>query len=148
LTDFEANLSILKNILIEKQELLNIILNITINQESTLLEEEPPALFYEMNDIKQIHINKIVELDTNFNNIFLKIPDFEDKSKTYLDKIKELQQLIKIVTDLDLKIRVAEETNKKYANKLKTACLNLEEKRKRAIARDLLNKYKSNHLED
>jgi len=146
LTDFEAKLNILKNILIEKQEFLNIILNITENQEAVLLEEEPPELFYEMNDIKQLHINKIVELDTNFNDIFLNTPDFEAKAQSHLGKVKELQQLIKIVTDLDLKVRVAEETNKKYASKLKGS--SLEEKRQRAIARDLMNKYKNNQLDD
>ena len=148
MNDFENKLSSLKSILFQKEELLNIILNITYNQETILLEEEVPELFYEMNEIKQFNINQIIELDTSFNDIFLSTPDFEEKAKNYLDKIKELQDLIKIVTDLDLKVRIAEESNKKYASKLKASSLSLEEKRQRAVARDLINKYKNNQLED
>ncbi|MCL1924735.1 MAG: hypothetical protein FWF50_04040 [Defluviitaleaceae bacterium] len=150
--DFEAKLNVLKNILIEKELLLNNILNITSNQEAIFISSEENSekngeFFYEMNEIKQANINKITDLDTEFNKLFLSTPNFEQEAQAYLEKVKELQTLIKSIKDLDKKIRAAEESNKKYASKIPNIS-SLEEKRRQAIARDLLNKYKNNSLED
>lgn len=147
MTEFESKLNNLIEILISKRDLLLLILNITENQETLLTSESDLGeFFYEMNDIKQTNINKIIELDVNFNKVFLEIPDFEEKSKGHLDKIKEMQDLIKEVTSLDNSIRDLEENNKKFSHKIPKIDT-LPQKRRIAIAKDLLNKYKKSQEE-
>lgn len=148
MNEFESKLNTLKEILISKRELLFVILNITENQEALLTSEgDVGEFFYEMNDIKQVNINKIIELDISFNKIFLETPDFEQRASNYLDKIKEIQGLIKEVTDLDASIRNLEEHNKKHSHKIPKIDT-LDQKRRSAIAKDLLNKYKKSQEEN
>jgi methyl-accepting chemotaxis protein len=112
-------------VLIKKKGLLNQILNLTLNQETVLLcsagspadkndtGEENSVMFRDMNDEKQKLIEQVINSDNLFQNIFDSASDdFGKNAEKYKAQIKKLQELIREVMDIDVKIRVQEQKNK------------------------------------
>jgi len=128
----------------EKAHMLQSILNITNNQETVIkLEEDSQeirTLFVQMSLEKQKLADKILDNDQIFNTTFENLENFEENAKNHKDKIKILQTKVKLATDLDVKIRIAEEHNKNLLTQKrpKTKISNLANKKA------IVNKYKSN----
>lgn len=114
--EFGLKLNLLADILDKKTKALEQILNITENQRIVL--EQPSdegmiAMFNEMALEKQKHVDVVLNADTFFQSVFNDIKqNFDELAQSYLDKIKELQDRIRRVMDLDVAIRVREERNK------------------------------------
>lgn len=108
---------LLGDTLVKKRELLCQILGITENQETILIynqeSSELSEMFLEMNEEKQKLINELLQADTFFQKIFNDIsPEFEENSVRHKSEILKLQELIRLVTDLDVKIRIQERKNR------------------------------------
>ncbi|MCL2565670.1 MAG: hypothetical protein FWE24_07665 [Defluviitaleaceae bacterium] len=123
MNEFEIKMDILISSLGEKNEILNLILNITENQEQLIdmdKSEEMWDMFVEMNEAKQEHIDRVVELDNIFQGVFEGISDnFEDKAREIPEKTANLQALINASLELDVKIRATEQRNRAELSKFK-----------------------------
>jgi len=70
-------------------------------------------MFREMNDEKQKLIDMVINSDNLFQSLFeSSTEDFNINAESYKPQIKELQDLIRKVMDIDVKIRVQEQKNK------------------------------------
>lgn len=142
---FETKLKLLIDIVTEKNTKLTQVLNITQNQETLLKIQNPEPQIAEMlRDMtleKHALVEAVIEGDEVFNTLFEGLEDFENRAQQYKETIRALQEVVKVAADLDLNIRIAEETNKNII-----ASKGME---KPAIIRggkqDLLNKYKTNY---
>ena len=125
MSPFEIKMDMLISSLQEKNNILNTILNITENQAQLIdidKDEEMWAIFVQMNDGKQEHIDRVIELDNIFQNIFETISDkFEDNAREIPKKTTDLQALINESLELDIKIRAAEQKNKSELSRFKRA---------------------------
>lgn len=143
----KVNFSLLEDILIKKRGFLEQIFNLTLNQETILLcdekSEEHSIMFREMNDEKQNLIDMVINSDNLFQNLFeSSTDDFSKNAEQYAPRIKALQDLIREVMDIDIKIRVQEQKNKDLIasqyprTKIKTA---------KVSKGSLLKKYENNN---
>lgn len=118
--DFGIKLEILSEALGKKEEALNQILAITENQ-ATVLEsidetDQWRSFIAAMNEEKQKHIDIVLNSDEVFEGIFREFGgDFEEYAPRYKETVHKLQEQIKAVTDLDIRIRVYEDKNKNAA---------------------------------
>jgi adenylate kinase family enzyme len=115
-TTFAMKLNILTDILIKKKQAMTQIANICENQ-SLLLVQPPSDERFEM--LKEISVEKqklieaVIECDDVFQTIFGEISgNFEEKAKLHKSQVTVLQDKIKQVMELDVKIRAYEERNK------------------------------------
>jgi len=128
--NINTKLNILNDILDKKREILECIYNITENQEQICKISKNAESKNMLNDItyeKQNMIDKIIEIDKIFISIFDSFKDELNKNRyIYMDKILILQNKIRAVADIDIKIRVKEQRNKNlfsintYNKKIKT----------------------------
>ncbi|MCL1996242.1 MAG: hypothetical protein FWG63_08555 [Defluviitaleaceae bacterium] len=144
MSDFEIKIKLLTDIIIEKNDLLTIALNITHNQKTLLNVPEGEMvqtreIFAQMTLEKKTVLDKILERDSIFNNVFENLQDFEEKAREHADIVRELQNNIKQTTDLDMQVRLAEEENMSILRKgvVSVAPSPLAKK-------NVLEKYKSN----
>ncbi len=122
MSGFETKLNLLRDLLQKKKAFLMQILSITENQESILVAEFEIAksdvtavdgMFSQMNDEKQKLIDELIHSDRFFDKVFKEIsPEFEMRAPSYKPIIFIIQDLIRQVTDLDVKVRVQEQKNK------------------------------------
>ena len=115
-------LKVLVECLKKKELALSKIASITENQgdllASGLTHEEIYSIFMQMNDEKQESIQRVMECDQVFENVFRKVGPVLDANPTeYGDQVLELQELIRVVMDLDVQIRVGEEGNSRLLTK-------------------------------
>ncbi|MDR1531102.1 MAG: hypothetical protein LBS62_02775 [Clostridiales bacterium] len=128
--NFETSLKLLLDILLKKKETLTQIFNITENQGTALAaaadghkadSEELAAikfLFDGMNDEKQVLIDKVINGDNVFQDIFSRLgAEFEERAEEQAELIRLLQSGIKDVMDLDVKIRLQERQNQMFISK-------------------------------
>jgi len=145
--EFEIKLKILINIVEEKKNLLTSIYDITENQETFLKSgsssEEFEMFFLEMVEEKQKYIDKVLDSDKVFQRIFLEISDgFEEKASLYKELVTHLQYQIKIVTELDIKIKAVEQKSKGILEKRRIPSKTVVSK----MSKDnLFTKYKENN---
>lgn len=144
MNEFETKINILTDIVIEKNEMLKVVLNISTNQKELLISpnevKEMQQIFMSMTLEKQKQIDQILESDKIFNQIFESLVNFEDEAKQYKESVKKLQNAVKATTDTDMKIRLQEEENKNLISKK----INKQEGPTQVIKKDMLNKYKIN----
>lgn len=125
--NFEVQLKVLFDILVKKKQALSQILSISENQETILISKMESAeisnFFIAMNDEKQGLIDEVIKSDDLFQNIFEGIKDvFEEKAKEYKTEVANLQSEIKVLIEMDTKIRLQEEKNKSHLARInKTA---------------------------
>jgi len=115
--DINAKLNILRDILVKKKSSLAQILSITENQSEVLRCQEGnveiQSMFSQMNIEKQSFIDSVINADNLFQSMFDEMADELTNTTTdYRESIILLQNLIREVTDIDVKIRVAEQKNK------------------------------------
>lgn len=109
----ESNLTELYELSQEKLALMKEILQITREQESCIAEDKLDTLGKTIND-KQLRIDRIDELDKEFNNIFSNIKDkyrvesidqLEDYDKVHVQKLQdciaEIMSTIKEIIDIE-----------------------------------------------
>lgn len=140
--NFKTRINILSDIVQEKNEMLQTVLNITHNQKILLESDDETGqslqIFSAMSIEKQKNIDKIQDNDQLFNNIFESLTAFEEEAQNYKTEIRKLQDQVKIATDLDMKIRLAEEENKSFHKK------NIIKTPTDLTKKNVLNKYKNN----
>lgn len=137
----------LMDILDKKAELLKQIYNITENKElfeKTLTGEEQDILVKEAIKEKQKIIEEVITADNTFMKVFGEFKGAlnrnQDKFKT---EIKQMQNKIKIVSDLDFKIR-AKEHRAKQGVHVRPGVLSEKIKTLKTSKKYILNKYKKN----
>lgn len=115
----ENYLEILKDSLVKKKEVLEEIIKIDelqtkYFQEAVFDDEKTRKSFEE----KGQYIEKLELLDSGFQTLFDKVKEqLEDNKDKYKEQIKEMQVLIKEVTDLSMTIEAQEQRNKELAGK-------------------------------
>lgn len=129
--NFEVQLKVLFDILVKKKQALTQILNISENQETILLSKmestEISNFFVAMNEEKQGLIDEVIKSDDLFQNIFDSIKDvFEDKAKEFKTDVANLQSEIKVLIEMDTKIRLQEEKNKSHLARINRATQKLD----------------------
>jgi len=68
----------------------------------------------EMNSEKQEFINRVIQCDEVFGNMFREVgPELDANPSKYSDEVSTMQNLIRLLMDLDVQIRVNEDTNSK-----------------------------------
>lgn len=123
MNDISIKLSMACEALEKKENLLNQILNITKSQETVFYSpesEEKDLFIKEAVKEKQKIIDQVIQID----NIFIKIFDefngeLNKNNDIYKDKILYLQSKIKEIMDIDIKIRVIEEKNRRIMQQFK-----------------------------
>ena len=107
-------IAILKDALYKKQNALELILKITKAQEvlskhSSYQEQEMERLLNE----KEMQIARINTLDEGFQSIYDRVRvEVKDHPEQYAEEVKQLQDLIRVCTDLGNEIMVLEERNR------------------------------------
>ena len=117
LSEISEILKNLDNILNEKIQLLNQILNISENQSMFILqlEDENSLNSYLSSSLKEKQkiIDRIKIIDDTFIKKFESFGGELNKNKDFFkDELKKMQNKIQSITDLDIKIRIQEEKNK------------------------------------
>ena len=116
--DIKTHLKILQDGLKKKSSALTEILSITENQK-TVIESELPLdgvreMIFGMNEEKQAAIKIVKECDDMFEKMLKEIgPELEAQQDLHKPQVKILQEHIRAVMDLDVKIRVTEDENNK-----------------------------------
>ena len=110
------SLKVLIECLKKKKEALKRIVDITENQgcllNSELAHEEVYSFFMQMNGEKQEFIQKVLQCDNVFENMFQKVGSIlDDNPSKYGEQVRILQNMIREVMDLDAQIRVSEDNN-------------------------------------
>ena len=149
MNDFEVKLTILADILEKKRSALLSILAICENQESlydTPATNERRDFLIEMGKEKQARIDLVLECDQMFQQIFDGFGDaFEEKGQNFPEKVRTLQDAIKDLLEIDVKIRAQEEKTKAAATAAwgKIGSMAAKEASP-AAANDMINKYRDN----
>ena len=110
-----AKLNILLDLIGKKRGLLVQILTICENQEAILSaerNEEYDRLFIGMGNEKQLLVDEVVATDALFQKMFDELgDDFQSLCESSKDVIRNIQELVMSVTELDTKIRLTENRN-------------------------------------
>jgi len=148
---FETKLALLQEITDKKHAALTAILGISENQEQLYLS--PPSdqrreFLLEMGKLKQIEIDEVIACDAVFQQIFDEIADvFEEKCKLHADKGRKLQDSVREVLELDVKIRAQEQKSQSQAKESLGLGLTAQTKENAinpANTNYILNQYKNN----
>ncbi|WP_027437012.1 hypothetical protein [Lachnospira multipara] len=114
----ENYLEILKDSLIKKIRILEEIVKID-DEQTTLFsnDKDNEDIIRETFDRKSALIDEINRMDAGFESVFEKVKEQLDNRKDeYKKEIKEMQELIKRITDLSMHIEAQEKRNKSLVN--------------------------------
>lgn len=114
--EFSVRLSLLLDITTKKKNILEIILNLTENQNCvalSALDKESRALFMELSNEKQKNIDEVYNLDIVFDRAYESIKDCfsNELSDETREKVLQLQNTIDGVMNLNDKICSIESIN-------------------------------------
>ena len=134
----------LNYLLDRKIEILSIILNVTKSQGIVFKEQEGIDGFINMSiNEKQSLINELISIDEMFLNIFESFKGALNQNKNmFKEDIRQIQNKIQKIADIDINIRLQEEKNKQLVNnnialssknKVKTLKMSKEEMLKKYI---------------
>lgn len=117
ISKIKETIKYLNNLLNQKLEILNQILNISENQKMFLnqLDDEISLNSYILESLKEKQnlINNLKIIDENFIKTFESFNGELNKNKDFFkEDIKSMQNKIQQITELDIKIRIQEEINK------------------------------------
>ena len=112
----ETKLNILIDGMKKKSQALTEIKSITENQgtvlASALKKDEILAFIVQMNREKQVNIQTVIDCDNLFEKILKEIgPELDANQHLYGPQINAIQEMIRVVMDLDVSIRVLEDKN-------------------------------------
>lgn len=110
-----AYIAMLKDILIQKEKIMQGILVLTQEQEKVLLGGmEDIERFEATLPKKQELIDTLERLDRGFSDAYAKVQtSLLGKKKDYRQEIQELQKQITAITDISVKLQALEEKNRK-----------------------------------
>ncbi len=113
------HVGILEDSLIKKIDLLRQIR--ALNEEQKVILEDtdsgPDELDANM-DKKSAIIDQLDKMDEGFQNLFDKVkPEIENNREAYANQIKNMQESIRMITDLSANIQAEEARNKEIAKK-------------------------------
>jgi hypothetical protein len=126
MSDMQTHLKIMLDGLKRKSGALGEILGITENQR-TVIESELPLdgvreMILAMNEEKQSFIQIVKDCDNMFEKMLADIGhELEAQQENYKPQVKVLQENIRKVMSLDVKIRVQEEENNQLIDKRRAA---------------------------
>lgn len=134
----------LNYLLDRKIEILSIILNVTKSQGIVFKEQEGIDSFINMSiNEKQSLINELISIDEMFLSIFESFKGALNQNKSmFKEDIRQIQNKIQKIADIDINIRLQEEKNKQLVNnniavasknKVKTLKMSKEEMLKKYI---------------
>ncbi|MBS5794491.1 MAG: hypothetical protein ACLUCH_02170 [Lachnospirales bacterium] len=108
----------LNYLLDRKIEILSIILNVTKSQGIVFKEQEGIDSFINMSiNEKQSLINELISIDEMFLNIFESFKGALNRNKNiFKEDIRQIQNKIQKIADMDINIRLQEEKNKQLVN--------------------------------
>lgn len=106
--------SALQESLANKYEMLQKVYDATKRQQEAASGEEFDAdTFDSIVEEKEKYIRRIQELDAGFNSVYTKISDELSREKQqYKPQILEMQNMLRTMTDLGVKIQALEQKNK------------------------------------
>jgi len=118
----DVELKVLIECLKKKETALRQINSITENQglviTSDLKHEEIYSFFMQMNVEKQDFIQRVLQCDQVFENVFKNVgPVLDAKPEDFTEEVSSMQDLIRAVMDLDVQIRVGEDNNNELLNR-------------------------------
>lgn len=108
----------LNYLLDRKIEILSIILNVTKSQGIVFKQQEGIDSFINMSiNEKQSLINELISIDEMFLNIFESFKGALNRNKNiFKEDIRQIQNKIQKIADMDINIRLQEEKNKQLVN--------------------------------
>ena len=117
----DVELKVLIECLKKKETALRQIASITENQglviTSELKHEEIYSFFMQMNVEKQDFIQRVLQCDQVFESVFQKVgPVLDENPDKFTEEVSTMQDLIRVVMDLDVQIRVGEDENNVLLN--------------------------------
>ncbi|WP_250278075.1 hypothetical protein [[Clostridium] colinum] len=153
LEEIYNKLNNLNYILDRKIELLNLILNITKNQEIVFKNNDNNDTNSFINislDEKQKFIDEIINIDNMFLDIFESFNgNLNQNKQIFKEDIKILKNKIEKITEIDFKIRLQEEKNSKIyknINDFRNINLNTDKVKTLKVSKnELLKKYTNNN---
>ena len=107
-------LQMLIDSLIKKQKILEELIVLNEEQSDIISEEEFSGEKFQLNiDKKDNLIDNLIRLDDGFESVFARVKDELDGNKhMYQKQITVMQQMIRTVTDLSVKVQKQEAVNK------------------------------------
>ena len=111
----DTYIAMLKDVLVQKKKLTEEILWVTLEQETALAPElEDMERFDALMEKKEPLLNKLERLDEGFADIYAKVQAaLNEQKETYKEEILGMQQLIREITDISVKIQTLEERNRR-----------------------------------
>lgn len=133
----ENYLQILADSLIKKKDILTKLTELNDEQENIINQSEFDEKVFNKNvDDKAELIEKLIKLDEGFNSVFERVKEqLNGNMAAYASQIKEMQGLIKEVTDLAAQVEAKENRNK-----------NLVENKFAAMRREIGNAKRSTQM--
>lgn len=110
----EDYLQILKDSLIKKKDILTKLTELNDRQENIINQPEFDETVFNKNvDDKAELIEKLIKLDEGFNSVFERVKEqLNDNREAYASQIKDMQGLVREVTDLAAQVEAKENRNK------------------------------------
>jgi len=111
-----VELKVLIECLKKKETALQQIVNITENQgfilTSDMPHEERYPIFMQMNDERQALIDLVLQCDQVFESVLQKVgPALDADTSKYSEEVQAMQDTIRRIIDLDVRIRLEEQNN-------------------------------------
>ncbi len=145
--DLKFKINFLLDLLTKKEELLTQIYNITENQElfeKTLTSSDKDLLLGEAVKEKQKIIEEVITADNTFMKIFGEFKgELNRRQEEFRPEIKKMQEKIRAVSSIDLKIR-AKEQRAKQGIQVQNPVLSQKIKTLKSSKNYILSKYKEN----
>lgn len=112
-------ISVLHGSLRKKLELIKKLLDLTKKQNKILNEETIDIdSFDRLVSEKEVKINEVLEIDRGFQTVFNKISNIiKESPQQYRQQILEMQNFIRVITDIGVEIENLEQKNKEKFNK-------------------------------
>lgn len=97
-----------------KLRIMNNIMSLTKDQEEILTSEKPDAdALDSIFDMKGMYISQMQEIDAGFQSVYDKVAEEVKKNRyQHRQKIEKMQQLIKEITALGIRVQALEEQNR------------------------------------
>ncbi len=143
-TTKQAYIQLLVDTLEKKKKILNMLMNVTEQQEEIMASETfDDSLFVETISIKTEHLQTLTMLDEGFEKVYEGIKEELSTNKSkYVAEIAAMQGLIKDITDSSVKLQALEKRNKAKVEFI-LSTKRKEIKETRISSKSVANYYKS-----
>lgn len=110
----DSYLALLKDSLIKKEDILSELIDLSLKQSEIVKKDNVDwDEFNKIVDIKADKVDLVLKLDEGFEHVFNKIKEnIKGNEQIYSSEIKEIQSLIKFVTEKSTSLQATEMRNK------------------------------------